>query len=214
MGSVHKIQQTSLDPKPFQWKAGIRVLGVAESFSRGDRTSYVAGVVMRGDLKIDGFCFCNPAVGGIDSTEQFIRMYHNLKRTDIRTWLLGGSIISWFNTLDIHKIHQETETPVVSISYTPSEGLEKYVREYFPSEWEKRMAAIDSIGTRKEVMLNNGLKVFIVSAGIEEAAAVGIVNHFTHNGRIPEPVRVARQLAASIRVYQKTIDSMKEEHSE
>ncbi len=210
MGEVHKIQQTSLNPKPVQWKAGVRVLGVAESFEKGDRTSYVAGVIMRGDLRIDGFGFCNPTVGGNDSTEQFIRMYHDLKRTDVRTWLLGGSIISWFNTLDIHKIHHETEIPVVCISYMPSQGIEKYVREYFPLEWEKRMEAIDSIGTRKEVMLNNGLRVFIVAAGIDGPAAVGIVNHFTCEGRIPEPVRVARQLAAAVRIYQKNRKSMME----
>jgi len=208
MVSVHKIQKTALDPKPVQWKAGIRVLGVAESFAKGDKTSYVAGVVMRGDLKIDGFGFCSPTVGGVDSTEQFIQMYHHMNRTDLRAWLLGGSIISWFNILDIHKIHEDTNTPVVCISYSPSEGLEKYVKEYFPEDWERRMASIDSIGTRQEVMLSHGLNAYIVSAGISISAATSLVDHFTHNGRIPEPVRVARQLAASIRTRQKNLNSI------
>lgn len=209
MNSIHKIQKTTLAPKPVQWKTGVRVLGVAESFKKGDDRSFVAGVVMRGDLRIDGFGFCNPAVGGHDSTEQFISMFRTLKRTDLRVWLLGGSIISWFNTLDIQRLSEETETPVVCVSYAPSDGLEKYVREYFPDDWEKRMDAINSIGAREEVILNHGLNVYIVCAGIDIPASISLVNHFTHNGRVPEPIRVARQLAASIRLHQKNLENIR-----
>ncbi|MCK5238897.1 MAG: DUF99 family protein [Candidatus Thorarchaeota archaeon] len=202
MPSVHKILPDHPTRARIQWKEGIRVLGVSESFQKGERKSYVAGVVMRGDLRIDGFSFCSPTVGGLDSTESLLEMYDRLHRQDIKAWLLGGSIISWFNPIDIHLLAKETEIPVVCVSYWPSEGLEKYVREYFPNDWEHRMSRIDALGNRQEITMDHGYSVFIVMADIDLRSATSLVEHFTHNGRVPEPIRVARQLAASFRQYQ------------
>ncbi|PKL60363.1 MAG: DUF99 domain-containing protein, partial [Methanomicrobiales archaeon HGW-Methanomicrobiales-4] len=50
-------------------KPGIRVLGIAESYSSRD-DSCLCGVVMRRDLHIDGFIFGRVMVGGEDSTEE------------------------------------------------------------------------------------------------------------------------------------------------
>jgi endonuclease V-like protein UPF0215 family len=44
-------------------KKGIRVLGIAESFKRGEEKSVLAGVVMRSDNIIDGVAFDRIAVG-------------------------------------------------------------------------------------------------------------------------------------------------------
>ncbi len=202
MNSVHKIEPDHPSLTRVQWKEGIRVLGVSESFQKGEQKSFVAGVVMRGDLRIDGFGFCSPTVGGLDSTESLLEMYERLHRQDIKAWLLGGSIISWFNPIDIHFLAKETELPVVCVSYRPSDGLEKYVREYFPNDWEHRMSRIDALGNRQEITLDHGYSVFIVMADIDLISSTSLVEHFTHSGRVPEPIRVARQLAASFRRYQ------------
>ncbi|MCA9450353.1 MAG: DUF99 family protein, partial [Candidatus Omnitrophica bacterium] len=45
-------------------KKGLRTLGIAESFS-GSPESVLAGVVMRKDLRIDGFRFTTATVGGM-----------------------------------------------------------------------------------------------------------------------------------------------------
>ncbi|MHA2425367.1 MAG: endonuclease dU [Candidatus Thorarchaeota archaeon] len=201
MNSVHKIKPDHPSITRIQWKEGIRVLGVSESFQKGEEKSFVAGVVMRGDLRIDGFSFCSPTVGGLDSTDSLIQMYDTLGRKDIKAWMLGGSIISWFNPIDIHEIAKKTKLPVVCVSYWPSEGLEKYVREYFPDDWEQRMKRIDALGNRQEVQLQHGYSVFIIMSAIDIKSATSLVDHFTHSGRIPEPIRVARQLAASFRQY-------------
>ncbi|MHA1908776.1 MAG: endonuclease dU [Candidatus Thorarchaeota archaeon] len=202
MNSVHKIIPDHPTLSRIQWKEGVRVLGVSESFQKGEQKSFVAGVVMRGDLRVDGFSFCSPTIGGMDSTESLLEMYCRLDRKDIKSWLLGGSIISWFNPIDIHLLHEKTKIPVVCVSYWPSDGLEKYVREYFPDDWEQRMEKISALGNRQEVTLKNGFSVFIIMAGISLKSATSLVEHFTHNGRIPEPIRVARQLAASFRQYE------------
>ena len=49
-------------------KKGLRALGIAESFS-GRGHSILAGIVMRKDLKIDGFAFSRVTMGGMDATD-------------------------------------------------------------------------------------------------------------------------------------------------
>lgn len=181
-----------------QWKTGVRVLGIAESFNREDTKSIVAGIIMRGDFRIDGFGICRPLVGGTDSTASLISLYQRLDRPDIRAWMLGGSVISWFNIVDIVSLSESTETPVVSVSYNPSEGIKKYLKEYFPKDWKERMELMDTIGPRVEVNLRTGHSVFLTFAGISKVRAKQLVDQFTLDGKIPEPVRVARIEAAGL----------------
>ncbi|MFX1415707.1 MAG: DUF99 family protein [Promethearchaeota archaeon] len=181
------------------WKRGVRVLGVSESFKRSDTISTVAAVVMRGDMRIDGIGFCGPAVGGKDATEQLISMYDRLARNDIRAWMLGGCVISWFNVVDSVKLYESTKVPVVCVSYNPSDGIERYIREYFPEDWEERVGRMDRGGSRQSVSLGTGHSVFIATAGLGLRKAQRLVDQFTLDGRIPEPVRVARIVASAAR---------------
>jgi endonuclease V-like protein UPF0215 family len=181
-----------------QWKTGVRVLGIAESFTRDDSKSLVAGVVMRGDFRIDGFGVCRPDVGGSDSTESLISLYQRLDRPDIRAWMLGGSVISWFNIIDIIALHETTELPVVSVSYNPSEGIENYLKEYFPEDWKERLTLMETVAPRVEVTLRTGHTVFLTFTGTSRTRAKQLVDQFTLDGKIPEPIRVARIEAAGL----------------
>lgn len=180
------------------WKKGVRVLGVSESFEKSDSKSVAVGVVMRGDFIIDGFGICRPTVGGLDATEELLKMFGRIQRDDIRVWLLGGCIISWFNVIDINQLYEETRTPIVCVTYNPSEGIEKYLREYFPDDWQARLEMSERSGPREQVKLDNGHEVFINCQGLAIEGAISLVNHFTIEGKVPEPVRVARILASSI----------------
>ena len=62
-------------------KKGLRVFGIAESYT-GRVRSTLAGVVMRKDLRIDGFSFGSVAVGGMDATDEIIRMIEILKQDE------------------------------------------------------------------------------------------------------------------------------------
>ncbi|MHA1771704.1 MAG: endonuclease dU [Candidatus Thorarchaeota archaeon] len=181
------------------WKSAVRVLGVAESFQKTDTRSIVVGVVMRGDLQIDGFGLCRPEVGGLDSTEQLQFMFNQIDRKDIRAWILGGSIISWFNVVDLHQLCEATGIPVISVTYSESAGISDYLREYFPDDWEIRDHIITKNGSRAKLTLNTGHSVFVNHAGLQPTEALRLLNMFTLEGRVSEPVRVARLIAASIR---------------
>lgn len=180
-------------------KKGIRVLGVAESFRKDlDRRAVLAGVVMRMDLIIDGVItgFCT--VGGMDSTESILGMYRRLERGDISAIMLNGCIISWFNVIDLKRLHEETGLPIISVSYRPSTGIRRYFMEYFPSDWERRVEVYERNGPRLEITNKNGFKLYLRAIGLDEDDAVRLVNRFTLFGRVPEPLRVARLIAHSI----------------
>jgi len=200
MNERHRVQTlevTSQEITP-QWKTGVRVLAIAESFSREDNKSIVAGIVMRGDFRIDGFGICRPKVGGTDSTSSLVSLYQRLERPDIRAWMLSGSVISWFNIIDIVELHEATGVPVVCVTYNPSEGIEKYLKEYFPSDWGLRLQIMERAGPRMEVTLETGHVVYLSVSGLSTTRAKQLVNQFTLDGKIPEPIRVARIEAAGL----------------
>jgi endonuclease V-like protein UPF0215 family len=198
MNGVHRIPPSTETRSTSGWKSGVRVLGVSESFTKDSERSVVAGVVMRGDLRIDGFGFCHPQVGGTDATAELLGMFRRLERGDVRAWLLGGGVISWFNVVDLRTLSAQTGIPVVCVSFDESNGLEKYIREYFPDDWQQRVETLEKAGDRRLVSLETGHSVYVVTAGIGVNRARQLLNLFTLDGRVPEPVRVARQLAAAV----------------
>ena len=180
-------------------KKGIRVLGVAESFRKDlDRRAVLAGVVMRMDLIIDGVIIGFCTVGGMDSTESILEMYRRLERGDISAIMLNGCIISWFNVIDLKRLHEETGLPIISVSYRPSTGIRRYFMEYFPSDWKMRVEVYERNGPRLEITNKNGFKLYLRAIGLDEDDAIRLVNRFTLFGRVPEPLRVARLIAHSI----------------
>jgi len=180
-------------------KKGFRALGISESFVKGvSRESVLAGVVMRADMKIDGFTFSKATVGGMDATERILEMHRRLGRDDINLLLLNGCVISWYNVIDLHKVAGETGLPLICVTYNESAGLERYFRELFPEDWKRRVEIYRKNKDRVPVKLSTGHVVYIRFIGMRIEEAKGVLNRFTFEGAIPEPLRIARLLARSI----------------
>jgi endonuclease V-like protein UPF0215 family len=171
-------------------KKGLRAFGIAESFS-GSTRSTLAGVVMRKDLRIDGFSFGTVSVGGMDATDSILGMVRRLNRRDINVIMLSGCVIAWFNVLDPLRISQAAEIPVICVSYEDSDGLESDIRHHFPGD-EERVVAYRRLGERIPVTLHTGQTIFLRAFGLNQTDAMKLCNDFTLEGKIPEPLRVAR----------------------
>jgi endonuclease V-like protein UPF0215 family len=180
-------------------KKGTRILGIAESFSSRER-SVLAGVVMRRDLRIDGIAFTTISVGGMDATERIIGLFHSLARKDINIIMIAGCAMAWYNIINPGQIAQETGVPVINITYEASEGLEEPILSHFPGDTE-RLQAYQRLGLRTEVKTEDGNAIFIRSFGIDEADAARLCRSTVFDGRIPEPVRVARLMARGFMRY-------------
>ncbi|MDO9538783.1 MAG: DUF99 family protein [Methanocalculus sp.] len=177
-------------------KQGVRILGIAESWTGRER-SILAGVVMRGDLRIDGTVLSHLTIGGMDGTDAVISMFSSLKRSDINLILISGAAIAWYNIINPDRIREETETPVIIITYEDSEGLEDAIKHHFPGD-EERIQEYQKLGSRDQVHLKTGHTVFLRRSGIPPETALHVLDRFTMDGRVPEPVRVARLIARSV----------------
>ena len=180
-------------------KSGIRVLGIAESCSSRER-SFLCGVVMRRDLHIDGFVFGNVTVGGDDATGEILKMISDLDRHDLNLIMLSGCVIAWYNIIDPAAIHSLTGIPIICVSYEESEGLEEHIMHHFPGD-DERIARYRGLGDRTEVLLPTGYSLYARGWGVTEKELVRACIMFTHHGKIPEPLRVARIAARSLMQY-------------
>jgi len=175
-------------------KPALRCLGIAESFVRTRPHSVLAGAVMRADRRVDGLAFARATVGGDDATEAVLQIYSKLDRSDVNVLLLGGAAISWFNIIDLDLVFKRVHKPLVCLTYEESPGLEEYIREYFLQPDEK-LRRYSRLGARVSVRLKTGFEVYVRVLGMTADEARILLNKFTLDGRVPEPVRVARLAA-------------------
>lgn len=176
-------------------KKGLRALGIAESFADRD-TSTLAGVVMRKDLQIDGVALACITVGGMDATDGILRIVEKLDRKDVNVLLVSGGVIAWYNIIDPERIRSSTGLPIVMVTYEESEGLEEDILHHFPGD-ENRLRAYHRLGTRFPFTLFNGYTIFLRTWGLHDTTAMTLCDAFTKDGKVPEPLRVARLIARS-----------------
>ena len=170
-------------------------MGVAESFKEGRTNSMLASVVMRGDLVVDGMALGKTVVGGDDATSSIARLYRRLRRNDINVILVSGCILSLYNFVDADALAKRAKLPVVCLTYKETAGIEGSIRRHFPDGAEDKLEAYRKLGQRRRLRLGSGHSVFARTAGISDEDALKVLNLFTKQGSLPEPIKVARLLA-------------------
>ncbi|WP_158058698.1 endonuclease dU [Halorussus halophilus] len=171
-------------------KSGVRALGVAESY-RGD-DSTLAGAVVRASRVVDGLAYETCTVGGTDATDAIVQLFHALNREDVRYLLLAGIALSWYNVVDLRRLHEELGHPVISVTFEESPGLDAALEAEFEGEdLETRRETLHAQPPRERLVVNDQT-VFVRAVGIEDSEARDVVRGFTPEGGRPEPLRVAR----------------------
>lgn len=178
-------------------KKGIRVFGIAESSRKGRSKSALAGIVMRRDLVIDGVAFGSATISGDDATDVILRMYESLEREDVTCIMIGGLVISMYNIVDGERIFAITRVPVIAVTYEESEGLEQNIKGRYRN-WEEKVKLYRKLGAREKIALRTGKTLYVRYWGVNQRKTISILDSFTLQGSIPEPVRVARIAARSL----------------
>ncbi|MDA4126940.1 MAG: DUF99 family protein [Thaumarchaeota archaeon] len=176
-------------------KPGIRALGVAESFKQGRKSSVLAGVVMRSDFVIDGVAIGKTSVGGDDATSSIVSLYRRLKRNDVNMIFVSGAILSLYNIVDVDELSRKSRLPVLCLTYKETSGIEGSIRRHFAGTAGKKLDAYRKLGRRRGVLLRSGHKVYVRTSGLEPSVLKPVLDAFTIQGSIPEPVRVAKLMA-------------------
>jgi hypothetical protein len=183
-------------------KSGARALGVAESYEDGvGSESVLCGAVVRADRVVDGAAFETCTVGGTDATDAIRRLFAELGREDVRLLFVAGVAPAWFNLVDVERLADAVERPVVAVSFEESEGLESALEAQFSGdELAARRAVYDALPARRPVTVGDDT-VFVRAVGVDDAEAARLVRAYTPEGGRPEPLRVARLLARSGREW-------------
>jgi endonuclease V-like protein UPF0215 family len=176
-------------------KPGIRALGVAESFRQGQKRSVLAGVVMRSDRVVDGVVLGRTSVGGDDATSSIISLLRKFKRNDVNLIMVSGAILSLYNIIDVDALAARSKLPVICLTYKETAGIEGSIRRHFPEGAERKLTAYKKLGRRTGVTLHTGYRVFVRTSGIAKEKVKPVLDSFTLQGSVPEPVRVAKLLA-------------------
>jgi len=179
-------------------KKGIRGLAIAESFKPHSNTSILSGIVMRQDFIIDGFVFGHTTLEGNDATDIILKMYEDLRRSDINYVLISGLIISMYNIINIEKLFHSLKIPIISITYNDSLGIEDTLKHHFPNSFESKINACQKLGKRKKITLRTSHDVFITKEGCTLSDVKHLLDEITLQGAVPEPIRVSQLLAKKI----------------
>lgn len=150
---------------------------------------------MRSDLVVDGFAVGSAQVGGDDATSRILRMYRGLRRNDVNLIMLSGCVISHYNIVEVDQLCRKSGLPIVCLTYNESSGIEGAIKLSFPGNSSGKLAAYRRLGRRNLVLLKTGYRVFIRTAEITKVDAQRVLDAFTLQGAVPEPVRVAKLLA-------------------
>ncbi len=181
-------------PNLFKEKA--RVLGISESFNINSQFSYMVGVVMRKDLVFEGLFVENPKIGGNDATEKIINGYYSLKRNDISCIMIDGCILSMYNIVDLYRIKEKLNMPVICIASKEGKNLRE---SFIKNNQRDKLEVYEKLGPQKKISVA-GYEYWVRFSGIEEFEAKHIIKSFVVSGRTPEPIKVSKIIA---RVFMK-----------
>lgn len=179
-------------------KKGLRGLAIAESFRQNSEKSILSGIVMRRDFLIDGFVFGTTTLNGNDATDAILKMYDDLDRPDISYVLISGLIISMYNVIDIKKIHESLQLPIIGVTYNESQGLEDAIKHHFPEDYVSKIKEYQKLGNREKISLHTSSDIFVRREGCTLHDAKYLLDELTLQGSIPEPLRVAQLLSKTL----------------
>ena len=169
-------------------KRGVRALGVAESYAAGADRSTLAGAVVRRDRVVDGLDYATTTVGGLDTTGATVDLWDRLDRPDVRFVFLAGVALAWYNVVDLGRIHEATDRPVLAVTFEASPGLEGALREAMDgAALRRRLERYRALPERVPVELGDD-RVYVRVVGLDIDRAREVVRAYTP----PRPPRRPR----------------------
>jgi endonuclease V-like protein UPF0215 family len=181
-------------------KPEIRVLGIDDGKFTPHRkgTVIVVGVVFRGGYSIDGVMHTKVTIDGLDATERLALMINaSPHRKQLRLVMLNGITLAGFNLVDIKKLNEATNLPVLALTHEkPDLDAIRTALKNLP-DFEDRWRIILATGEIFEVK-NKGTKIYFEIAGISLNDAQKIIKLTSTRSCLPEPLRVAHLVASGV----------------
>ncbi|MEM6959187.1 MAG: DUF99 family protein [Myxococcota bacterium] len=151
--------------------------------------------------RLDGVLSARVRRDGDDATDAMIRLVQ-AHANHVQAVVLQGIAVAGFNVVDIHRIHETLERPVLVVARRRPK-MEKVLRAAgaLPGGAAKR-ALIEAAGAMEEVAPpESGPRrsaVFVQRAGLTLDAAAGLLRATTLHGNLPEALRLAHLIAGGV----------------
>ena len=84
------------------------------------------------------------------------------------------------------------------MTYSDSGTLNETIKNYFPDDYEEKLAQYKKIGDREKVSLKTGNDLFVRYEGCTLTQCKQLLDRITPSGQTPEPLRIAQLLAKTI----------------
>lgn len=177
-------------------KPQIRILGIDDSALINDKVTII-GAFFRGGEQLDGILRSEVTKDGMDATDVIIEIVKNSKYcAQIRVIMLDGVTYAGFNPVDIKRIFDETNIPVIVFMRSCPDFEKIRLALENLTEKEKRWEIIMRAGKVHKIAKEN--PVFIQFAGMDKKSAIEIVQITSTHSNIPEPLRVAHLIATGV----------------
>jgi endonuclease V-like protein UPF0215 family len=112
--------------------------------------------------------------------------------------LVSGIIISLYNIVDLKKISEKIDLPVIGVTYKDSKGIDDAIKHHFPKSYETKMSRFSSLGPREKITLHTSHDLYIRTEGCTVSEATRLLDSLTLQGSFPEPLRISQMLAKTM----------------
>jgi endonuclease V-like protein UPF0215 family len=183
-------------------KPEIRILGIDDSrfVPRTKGVTDVVGVVYKGGYWFEGVMHTTVTIDGLDATEKIAMMIKSSSfYGEFPIVILNGITFAGFNVVDISKLSQAVNLPVISVTRErPNMEQIKSALKHL-SNFEIRWHILENAGNLFEVETRKGENpIYIQIAGILLKDAKLVVKNTSTQSNIPEALRVAHIIASGL----------------
>jgi len=186
-----------------QMKGEIRILGFDDGAfePRSGKKVPVIGVVFRGGKVLDGALLTEVTIDGDDATDAIVKLINSSRhKQQLKVIMFDGVTLAGFNVVDIQKIHEQTNIPVIVINrkHPDLKKVRKALNNF--ADGEEKWEAILHAGKIKDCYVSEKdfKKIYYQSIGLTDEQTRQIIKLSCTRGFIPEPLRVAHLLATAI----------------
>ncbi len=181
-------------------KSEIRILGFDDgSFVPRSKTLVpVIGVIFRGGKFLDGALKTDVMEDGNEATEKIIELINSSRhKPQLRVLMFDGITLAGFNLIDIKKVNEETNLPVIVVNRRKPNLIKvKKALQKFP-DFAERWIKVKHAGKIKECGLKDR-KIYFQAVGMPDEDATEVLNISSTRSYIPEPLRVAHMIATAV----------------
>jgi uncharacterized protein len=154
----------------------------------------IVGTVYTG-LRLDGVIRGAIRKDGANATNKLIQLIQNSKYvSQIQLVMLQGIALGGFNVIDIHRLHQALQIPVLIVTRRQPnmQAIKDALLSLVPGG-ARKWRLIEQAG-----QVEPCAEVFIQRAGLSSKEAEKVIRKFAIHSKIPEPLRIAHLIAGGI----------------